>query len=393
MTPGDENLSQALSGRQDPFRSLETLAKSFAATAERHDREASLPVANLKALHRAGFLALTAPQTFGGAGRGLEDAVRVVGALGRAEPATGLITAMQYISLASLAESRCSPTLKRETLGAASDQGALLNALRVEPDLGTPWRGGLPATILRRTEDGWRLSGRKIYSTGAGALTWGVVWARTDEEPPRVGNVLVPLAATGVRIHETWDHLGLRASGSHDVIFDDVRVPEDHAADLRSPEEWAAAPDAIGAVWVSVLLAALYDGVARAAQAWTIGFLRTRAPSNLGAPLASLPLPRHAVGENEAQLAIHRRLLLSVGRDWDRDRSLNATEAGQIKVAVTEGAVAVVERALRLTGNHGLSRANPLERHHRDVLCGRIHSPQGDMVFMNAGGMALAEND
>ncbi|MFD1332842.1 acyl-CoA dehydrogenase, partial [Methylopila musalis] len=326
-------------------------------------------------------------------GRGLEDAARVIGALGQAEPATALIVAMQYISLASVAESAWPLALKRETTAAAAGEGALLNALRVEPDLGTPWRGGLPATILRRTDGGWRLSGRKTYSTGSRALTWGIVWARTDEDVPRVGNVLVPLAGDGVRVHDSWDHLGLRATNSHDVIFDDAPVSDDRAADLRTPEAWAAAPEALGAVWICVLLAALYDGVARAAQAWTIGFLRARTPSNLGAPLATLPLPRHAIGENEAQLALHRRLILSASRDWDRDRSLTLTEAGQIKVAVTEGAIAVTERALRLTGNHGLSRANPLERHHRDVLCGRIHSPQSDMVFAGAGRLALTGDD
>ena len=53
-------------------------------------------------------------------------------------------------------------------------------------------------------------------------------------------------------------------------------------------------------------------------------------------------------------------------------------ESNIIKLTVTNNAVAVVEDALSLTGNHGLSRANPLERHYRDVLCGRVHTPQDD---------------
>ena len=52
-------------------------------------------------------------------------------------------------------------------------------------------------------------------------------------------------------------------------------------------------------------------------------------------------------------------------------------------------AKAAVEKALKLTGNHGISRNNPLERHHRDVLCGRIHSPQEDTVRVGAGRLAL----
>jgi alkylation response protein AidB-like acyl-CoA dehydrogenase len=70
--------------------------------------------------------------------------------------------------------------------------GALINALRVEPDLGTPARGGLPATTAVRTADGWRISGRKIYSTGSHGLSWFSVWARSDDPDPLVGAWLVP---------------------------------------------------------------------------------------------------------------------------------------------------------------------------------------------------------
>jgi len=48
-----------------------------------------------------------------------------------------------------------------------------------------------------------------------------------------------------------------------------------------------------------------------------------------------------------------------------------------------------VEQALSLTGNHGLSHANPLERHWRDVLCARVHTPQADAVYLAAGRAAL----
>lgn len=56
---------------------------------------------------------------------------------------------------------------------------------------------------------------------------------------------------------------------------------------------------------------------------------------------------------------------------------------------MTRHAIEVVERALRLSGNHGLARRNPLERWHRDVLCGRIHTPQEDSACIAAGRAAL----
>jgi alkylation response protein AidB-like acyl-CoA dehydrogenase len=56
---------------------------------------------------------------------------------------------------------------------------------------------------------------------------------------------------------------------------------------------------------------------------------------------------------------------------------------------VTNNAVSVVEDALSLSSNHGLSRTNPLERHYRDVLCGRVHTPQDDSTRITAGRAAL----
>ncbi|CAG9216267.1 hypothetical protein BVI434_3120002 [Burkholderia vietnamiensis] len=65
------------------------------------------------------------------------------------------------------------------------------------------------------------------------------------------------------------------------------------------------------------------------------------------------------------------------------------TTSGLVKRTVTEQAIRVVEHALKLSGNHGLSRHNPLERHYRDVLCGRVHTPQDDAIAVAAGRAAL----
>ncbi|MBN3743550.1 acyl-CoA dehydrogenase, partial [Burkholderia sp. Tr-20355] len=278
---------------------------------------------------------------------------------------------------------------------------ALINALRVEPALGSPSRGGLPATIARRDGDGWRLSGHKLYSTGIPALRWLAVWARTDEREPRVGVFLVPRDrdADGerIRVIESWNHLGLRASGSHEVVFDDVRLPADHAVDVRAPGEWAvsaathadADAQADQQAWMVVLLGSLYDAVARASRDWLVEFATTRAPSGLGAPLATLPRVQEAVGEIEGWLHTNRVLLDDLVARTDAGNAPSVTTSGLVKRTVTEHAIRTVEQALKLSGNHGLSRANPLERHYRDVLCSRVHTPQDDAIAVAAGRAAL----
>jgi alkylation response protein AidB-like acyl-CoA dehydrogenase len=373
----------------DPVERALLLAPRFAARAELHDREASFPFENFNELSEAGLLSLTVPAAFGGGGAGAHNAARVLGVVGKADPSTALVLAMHYIQHLTMARSQRWPGRLARKLAKETVEGiALINALRVEPELGSPARGGLPATIVRRTEAGWRLTGRKIYSTGAPILKWYAVWARTDEAQTRVGLFLVQAGLPGTRIEETWDHLGLRASGSHDVIFEDVALPLDCEIDVRRPQDWAT-PDFTQPTLSAILVASIYDGVARAARDWLIQFLKERIPANLGAPLATLPRAQEIVGAIEARLKANARLIDSFARDFDDGVPLDATESGIIKLTVTNNAVAAVEDALSLASNHGLSRANPLERHYRDVLCGRIHTPQDDATRVAAGRIAL----
>ena len=268
------------------------LAGEFAARAAEHDRDASFPFENFDALFDAGLLTHALARDLGGGGASLAELGQVIGAIGEGEPATALVLVMQYMQHRAFTRAGSGPgwpaPLAQRLARDALERVSLSNALRVEPELGSPARGGLPATTARRTADGWRLSGRKIYSTGAPILSWYVVWVRTDEDAPRVGGLLVPAGLAGTRIEPTWDHLGLRASGSHDIVFDDVQVPLENEIELRPPSHWAA-PDAAQSAEMTVLLGSLYDGVARAARRWLLEFLRTRTPASLGTSLEQLP--------------------------------------------------------------------------------------------------------
>ncbi|WP_326540992.1 acyl-CoA dehydrogenase family protein [Pseudorhodoferax sp.] len=378
---------------------LARLTALLAGGAAELDASGAFPHANFQALHEAGLVALVVPRPWGGAGAGLSEARRVVAALAHAEPATALILTMTYLQHLALAHegSRWPLALRERVARDAVRHGALVNALRVEPLLGSPSRGGLPDTVARRVGDGWRLSGHKLYCTGIEGLRWLAVWGRTDEAVPRTGVFLVPRDAPGIRIVHSWDHLGLRASGSHEAVFDEVPLPLEHAVDLRAPADWAPGAgspaeqqaQALHQAWMAVLLGALYDAVARAARDWLLGFLRQRAPGSLGAPLASLPRTHEALGEIEALLRNNRVLLDDAVAAVDCGEPPPVADSGLLKHSVTAQAIEAVERALKLCGNHGLTRHNPLQRHLRDVLCGRVHAPQGDAVLAAAGRRAL----
>jgi alkylation response protein AidB-like acyl-CoA dehydrogenase len=367
---------------------LAQLSAEFAASAAHYDRHSEFPHANLTRLQQLDLLALTVPRELGGSGASLAQARRVISAVAKGEPSTALVLVMQYLQHTRLQKNLAWPEyLRLRVAREAVEQGALINALRVEPELGTPARGGLPATLATRVPEGWRLNGRKIYSTGIPGLTWLSVWARSDDSVPRVGTWLVHRDTPGIRIEETWDHLGMRATGSHDVVFDNVLVPFDHAVDVQPADVPRTSElDPSGVLWLAVLLSSIYDGVARAARDWLVGWLRERTPANLGAPLASLPRFQELVGRIDSLLLANRVLL-----DAAAEGRVPATEATQIKHLVTNQAIQAVALAIEAIGNPALARSNPLERHYRDVLCSRIHTPQDDAILGAAGRAAFAQ--
>ena len=209
----------------------------------------------------------------------------------------------------------------RAALAESVTAPVLINALRVEPELGTPARGGLPKTVASRTEDGGlvAVSGRKIFSTGAEGLRFMAVWARTDDAEPRAGSFLVRNDAPGITIERTWDHLG--PAGEPQRRRDLRRDPG------RGRPSWTRRRTRRVMAWNSLGLSSLYLGVASAARDWLLKFLSERTPASLGAPLATLPRFQQAVGEIEAALGSAADLVDAVARRVDDGDETAVTRA------------------------------------------------------------------
>ncbi|RYF59189.1 MAG: acyl-CoA dehydrogenase, partial [Comamonadaceae bacterium] len=99
---------------------------------------------------------------------------------------------------------------------------------------------------------------------------------------------------------------------------------------------------------------------------------------------------QEAVGRIEGLLLTNDRLIASLAHDLDAGTLVPTVDSGLVKALTTRNAIEAVQAALELTSNHGLARKNPLERHLRDVLCGRVHTPQDDSAYVAAGRRALA---
>jgi alkylation response protein AidB-like acyl-CoA dehydrogenase len=364
------------------------LSREFAARAATYDASGTFPAENFAALHGVGLLGLTVGREFGGGEADLTTVCRVIEQIGHGNPSTALILAMQLNHHTTLRRGSRWPTdVRAQVCRDAVERGALINSLRVEPELGTPARGGLPKTTAERTRAGWRLNGHKIYSTGAPGLSYYLVWGHTAGDDPEVGSFLVPRGTPGVRIVETWDQFGMRATGSHDVLLEDLEIPAEYAVDLRLPAAWADRdPKAAG--WNGLVIPSLYQGVARSARDWLVDYLHGKE----GDALEAEPRVQSILGEIEALLFANERLIYTHANEIDQGRANERAgqQVNMIKYWVTNNAVRACEAALEAVGPLGQSRRCPLERHYRDARCSVVHTPQDDTILLAAGRAALA---
>lgn len=387
--PGSFGLAYPRTERQARFMAMaDALAAEAATRAELHDRENSFPFATFQALQRAGYLALTVPEEEGGHGANPLEVALAQERLARGDGAVALAATMHLGYVGIQAQVRSWPAalfarICREVVA----EGALINTAASEPDLGSPSRGGLPSTTAVRTAAGWQLNGRKSWTSLAPALRYFVVLAAVhDGGALRRGSFLVPATTPGLRIEETWDNLGMRATASHDLILEDVDLP----VEALLPDEGARLAGE-PRIW-GIVTGAVYTGIAAAARDVAVQYARERRPTGMSGPIAELQTVQHRVAEIELLLPQARAVLYQTAELWLAHPEQHEALAWQLAAAkhlATNHAITVTDLALRVVGAAGLSRTLPLERYFRDVRAGLGHPPMDDVALTQIGRAAL----
>jgi alkylation response protein AidB-like acyl-CoA dehydrogenase len=361
-------------------------AGAAAAHATRHDRDGTFPREGLAELAANGYLALVVPEELGGEGATITEMALGNLALAKGDASLALVVSMHSALLGRVRDAAAWPPthferVARDVAALRSGHGALINSLASEPEMGSPSRGGLPSTTAIRVGQRWRLHGRKTFSTGAPVLRWAVISAaaRVGDAEPYLASFVVPMTARGLRIEESWDTLGMRASGSHTVVLEDVEVD----ADAEVPRVTAMTNSVPYERGWSLTVAAVYLGVAEAARDFAVHFARSRKPTALqGQAIATLPHIRERVGRIDLLLFQARAQLIGAARAWDANPSSEMEAAlAAAKVTSSNNAVAIAEQAMRVVGGSSLDRSQPLERHFRDVRAGLHHPPQDDAAL------------
>ncbi len=377
--------------QQEIVETARSLAPAFAERAAEHDRENSFPYENYDDLRQVGYQALTVPREFGGRGAELLDACLGQEELGAGDGATALGIGMHLGLFGRLSEDRAWPSAMWERVCRdVVQRGALVNAAATEPEMGSPSHGGMPTTSAHRIDGGWEISGRKTFTTLAPVLDYFVVLAAVGESER--GNFLVERGTPGLSVVETWDVLGMRATGSHDLVLESVIVPEE--ARIVPPSDRPPGDGGSGRAWAALLLSAAYLGVARAARDFTAKYAQERVPTGLGKPIAELEGVQESLGRMEMAMRGARPLLLDTAAAWDRDPSGRARLTPDIAAAkylATNAAIQVTDIAMRTVGGPALSRRLPLERLFRDARAGLYNPPQDPATLKLLGRWVLGD--
>ncbi|MFC5530661.1 acyl-CoA dehydrogenase family protein [Cohnella yongneupensis] len=365
--------------------SVEALAERFAARAPKHDREGSFPFDNFADMRDAGYLKLTVPRQFGGDEISLYEMVQLQERLAYGDGSTALAVGWHVGQVLHLRTCGKWPEeLFAELCRAIVHDGAMINTFASEAASGSPSRGGKPETTAVREGDGYRITGRKTFSTLSPILDRFVVSAYLPEEDS-VAEFLVH-RSDRVTIVETWDTLGMRATGSHDVVLDGAFAATDHRITGKGID------DAGG--WL-LHIPACYVGIAIAARDYAVRFAKTYRPNHLQGVIADLPTVQQQIGLMEAEIRTARCLLYAAADRWDNEpdnRPSLKPDLGLAKYVATHNALKVVDMAMRIVGGASLAKSSPLERYYRDVRAGLHNPPMDNTVLQMLAAGALGES-
>lgn len=365
---------------------MRRLAERFREQAERYDREGSFPYDHIERLKQSGYTALTVPRIYGGKEISLYEMVRLQEMLASGDGSTALLIGWHVGTMLGLCGNRAWKESALRNLCGEVMNGALINSAATEPATGSPTRGGTFQTKAVRDGGGWKLNGRKTFTTLAPVLDYFLVHA-TVEEAGRAAVFLVPRSCEGLRIEETWDSIAMRGTGSHDLVLEDVRVAGDGLVEWIDREK----PQPSG--WL-LHIPACYLGIAQAAQTYAVRFAKSYRPNSITGSILELPHVQMKIGEIELEMMRARTYLYSVARRWDeadeRERQTMKPDLAAVKYAVTNAALKVVDLAMRIVGAHSLSISNPLQRYYRDVRAGLHNPPMDDMTIQMLARTAIA---
>ena len=373
----------------DP-RVLETAARlardELAPRAAEYDRDAKNPLESWQALASAGLLGATIPRAHGGLSLDMPTYIGVVRTLAGACASTAM-TLHMHSTVMRFVDALGTQAQKARYFREVVAHGKLFGSWGSEPAVSLS-RTLLMETAIRERDDGWVIDGVKHFCTMALGASYYTVWCALDggtDMGKALMLALVPADAGGMTTDGRWDTLGMRGTYSPSVTFTGVRVRGD--ATLGQP----GTAIQVGVIESFALgYAAVYVGIAEAALAFALDFLRKRVVKPENISVAQDPTVQRHVGELTVRLDAARLVLEQSAAAWEAadivERGLLANRA---KYLASEVGLEVTSRVIQVVGGRGAYREFVAERAFRDMRTATLMPPTSDRMLETIGKSAL----
>jgi alkylation response protein AidB-like acyl-CoA dehydrogenase len=355
------------------------LASEFATRAAEHDENDTFVAENYKALKDAKLFSAPIPGELGGGGAGYGAHCEIIRTIARACGSTALAYSMHsHLLQATIWRWRHNATPPAEPLlrRIAAEELVLVSSG------GSDWLDG--SGTLVKTNGAYTFNARKIFGSGSPAgdllLTTGVY--DDPQNGPTVLHFGVSMRAPGVKVLDNWRTMGMRGTGSNDIVIENVEV-QDAGVALRRPKgKWHRFFDVVSPlIWP--LVTAAYLGVAEAARDIAVAAVAKKRDD---------PIVQQLVGEMDTELANARMAweqMLAVGATDYEPSVANSDIAYKRKTILSRSAVRSVYLAMEVAGGGSFFRSSGLERCFRDIQGVRFHPMHERRQYQFSGRVAL----
>ena len=371
------------------------LACTFAETSDRHDREASAPEENYRALREAGLFGMITPKNLGGMGAGLLGHTIAMEELAQGCAATAMSFNMHNVAAYTLTVTDAFGDAVRERAAQlfVVERKLMANLISEAGTTNLLYSTRASSTQARRVDGGYLLNGRKAFASMISSADVALICVHPEhiENLESVIMVIVDTDAPGLTIEPVWDTLGMRATRSDNVLLEDCFVPAEFAFDhvvVPSIGEFLATHESM----INLPYTAVYMGLGLATLAAIKAVVKGRRPKGYTQPLSYHPDIRRRIAIINAELESARWLLRYAAWLADNEGQTPAAQTAlfRAKYVVGEAVAAATRSALEMGGAHGLFKGSAIERLFRDGATATMMQPSTDVCL---GQISLDELD
>ena len=350
--------------------------------AMRMDQAQQMDADLLPMLFEMGLMGIEIPEEFGGAGSTFFTSILIVEELSRVDPAVGVLVDVQNTLVINAIKRWGSPEQRKEWLSKLASDTVGAYALS-EAGSGSD----AFALTCRADQDGddWVINGQKLWITNGNEAGLFIVFANVapDDGYRGITAFVVEKGVEGFSIGKKEDKLGIRASSTTELVFDNVRVPAS-AVLGEVGKGYKVAIETLNEGRIGI--GAQMVGLAQGALDHTLKYVQER--EQFGRPIGHFQGVQFQIAEMATQIEAARLLVYNAARLKDAGQDF-LMAAAQAKLFSSEIAQRVASTCIDLHGGYGFTKEYPIEKYYRDAKIGTIYEGTSNMQKQTIAKMLL----